>query len=97
MGLTKTLIAEDEQKWQAAIQIGIKSGVLKRCEMCEKVTIDESQELEQVYRFANALFTRKDPLTRKFKNRRELTDMLKNLPFEFNTECLCDMLISEDD
>lgn len=96
MGLTKSLIAEDEQKWQAAIQIGLKSGVLERCDTCEKVTIDESQDMEQAYRLANALFTRKDPLTRKFKSRRELTDMLQNIPFEFEAECLCDKLISED-
>ena len=97
MGQAKQLPIEDEQKWHAAIEIGVMSDVLRKCELCEEVTDQSEGESEDAYRFANAFFTRRDPLVRHFKTRLELTDLIQSLPDELNKECLCIRQSREDD
>jgi hypothetical protein len=97
MGQAKDLIAEDEQKWYAAIEIGVRSEVLRRCELCEEVTDQSDDGLEEAYKLGNALFTRKDDLVKYFKTRKELTDLIQSLPDEFNKRCRCQRQSVEND
>jgi hypothetical protein len=68
MGQAKQLLIEDEQKWHAAIEIGVLSGVLRKCGLCEEVTYQSEGELEDAYRLANAFFYTKGPACASFEN-----------------------------
>jgi len=101
MSRANELIAQDERKRQAAVEIAIRAGVLNRCELCEELTEDHSEELlTKAYAIANSLITKNDPLTQDFKtnsrDRRELTDILKNLWTDFSDECKCKRQARED-
>jgi hypothetical protein len=84
MGQSKDLLIEDDQKWHAAIEIGVRSGVLRECGLCEEVTEQSDDGLEAAYKLGNALITQKDALVRHFKTRQELTDLIQTLPDEFS-------------
>lgn len=94
MSFVKQLLEEDERKRQAAVGVAIRAGILNRCDLCEELTEEYSEELlKAAYAIGNSSITKNDPLTRYFKNntqdRRELTDVLKNLHTDFNDECKC--------
>jgi hypothetical protein len=84
-------------KQQAAVTIAQKVALLKPCrfEICDELTFDEEQT-ESAYKYAAYLFKKKDPLTRDFKNQRELTDRIKSLENDFGTECACERQIAKD-
>lgn len=94
MSVAKELIAKDENRLRAAVEIARRAGVLNRCEVCGELTEDHSEELlKEAYAIGNSLISKNDLLVRGFKNnsrdRRELTDILKNLWTDFGDECKC--------
>ena len=101
MSGVKELLVEDERKWQAAIAIAKRAGVLSRCEVCGELTEEHSKDLlKEGYVIANSLISKNDALTQDFRNdsggRRELTDILKNLWTDFSDECKCKRQARED-
>ena len=101
MSGVKAVLAEDERKGGAVIQIAIRAEELKTCEVCGGTfEVHSEDSLNTAYRIGNALISNNDPLTRDFKNtsqrRRELTDMLQNLWTDFSDECRCKRQARED-
>lgn len=98
MSFAKRVLVEDERKRLAAVEIATRAGVLKRCELCEELTEHHSEvSLREAYAIGNSLISANDPLTQDFKNnRRELTDMLKDLWTDFNERCKCQRQALED-
>jgi hypothetical protein len=101
MSGVKTVMEQDERKRQAAVQIYIRAGVLKRCDVCGELTEAHSEELiEKSYMIGNSLISKNDPLTKDFKNnandRLELAAILKNLWTDFSQHCKCKRQAYED-
>jgi hypothetical protein len=90
---------EDERKHRAAIVIGARKSVLRRCKfgICNALTWDESEEqLQPAYQYAAWLFKNQDPLTQDFETQKEITDLIKNLWNDFGAQCVCEQFIAED-
>ena len=86
-------------KQQVVVTIAENVGLLKPCkfEICEELTWDDSDDhLEAAYRYAARLFKNNSPLTRDFKNQKELTDRIKSLEDDFGTECACERHMAKD-
>lgn len=88
MSRLKEKVFNDESKRDVAIEIGLKVGLLERCEDHGYVLDAMSGNFEDAYKLANSLISSNDPLVQIFNgNRRELTDLIKNIPDEFGDSC----------
>ena len=90
MSQAKRMLDEQEEKKDAATEIAVKTGLLKKCDVCSDITQELGVDQAQAYRYANSLITKNDPLVAVFQgNRRELTDLIKDVVDGCGTECYC--------
>jgi hypothetical protein len=88
VGRAKEKASEDEAKREVAIEIGVRVGLLLRCEDHHYVMDNLQDNFEDAYRLANSLITQNDPLVAIFNgNRRELTDLIKTITHDFGESC----------
>ena len=91
MSQTKRLLEEEEEKRDTAIQILLETGQLEKCAVCEDI-VDPwvFSDLTPAYKRANQLITQDNELVEVFRsNRKELTDLIKEVDSEFGDYCLC--------
>lgn len=75
MSGTTRYLENQAEKQQAAIQIAIKSGALKYCEVHEDILLDGGSDIEEAYKLGNSMFTQ-GQLNGIFDSRREMTDLI---------------------
>lgn len=98
MGYTKRMMEEEEQRRGIALGIAIEAGVISRCEFHEDCTFDGGADVEDAYRLGNSKYSRGE-LGDYFKNRRHLTDTIKDVVEDNNgvDECqICARIRDED-
>jgi hypothetical protein len=76
--------------------IAHRSGVLSQCETCGDYTY-KGADLEDAYKLANALFSKKDPLVKDFATRGELTDAIKDGIPDFDEYCSCELAMGKEE
>jgi len=82
----------EEQLRVITIEVALRAGLLKKCPLHEELFDAQKYDAEAAYKLANYLITNNDPLVEPFnKDRRRLTDIIKNLCYEFSACCpLCE-------
>lgn len=97
MSGAKEMMAEQENKRHRAYQIALKAGVLKPCKYHDdEVIVNEDKEVVEAYKLGNARFE-KDSLGEVFDGRRDMTDYIKEVVENANTNCwICDKMRSDD-
>ena len=97
MGQAKHQQMEQEDKYQVAQQVAVQAGILSECEMHDIIYDGGTDSYEDAYKLANTLISQDDPLVVIFNgNRRELTDLLKDIKSEFGENCpLCDKYMED--
>ena len=78
MGGVKDMMAQDEARRLAAIEIAVEAGALKRCEFHEDTLLDGGGDVEAAYRLGNSKFTAGE-FKEFFETRREMTDTIKSV------------------
>jgi hypothetical protein len=96
MGGAKRMLDEHEDKEAVAIAIALQAKLLQQCPVHETLMYD-GEDPEPAYRLANALITQNDPLVAVFgRQRRELTDYIKELIEEYGDTCYaCDQVMDD--
>ncbi len=95
MSLTKRMMEEQQEKCETAKDVAVRAGVLERCEVCDEVTNAYAEDTETAYKLANTLISRGDPLVEAFNgDRRELTDLIKEVVDEAPDDCYCESKIA---
>lgn len=88
MGRAKDDMMVMEGKREVAVEIAIRVGLLERCDDHGYVIDPLANNHEEAYMYANSLITKSDPMVDIFNgNRRELTDLLKDICSDFGDEC----------
>ncbi len=97
MGAAKREMERREECRRAAESIAVRAGLLERC-VCGDIKDPGSWDFEGAYKLGNYLMTKGDPLTEPFQgNRREMTDMIKEVGETTPDECHCDYVMAKDD
>ena len=78
MGGAKQMMEEKEAKLCIAMQIALEAGVLKKCEFHENCNYAGGEEIENAYKLANHKYSNGE-FKDVFKNRREMTDIIKEV------------------
>lgn len=86
MSGTKRLIEEMETKRWKASDIALKAGVLTTCKDHDDEVFRSEKDVVEAYKLGEAKFV-KDSLGEIFGSRREMTDYIKEVAEEANTEC----------
>ena len=88
---------QSKSKQTVALEIALQTGYLKECEICPEIYNPEEDPTD-TYKLANTLLTNDAPIVRIFKgNRKQLTDILKNLPNDYPFECQCERIKNKTD
>ncbi len=97
MGNADDIMAEQDNKRSRAYQIALKARVLKPCKYHEDEIIrNEDKEVVEAYKLGNARFD-KDSLGEVFYSRTDMTDYIKEVVEDANTDCwICDKMRSDD-
>ncbi len=97
MSGAKEMMARDENKRYRAHQIAFKARVLKPCKYHEdEVIVNEDKEIVEAYKLGNARFD-KDSLGEVFESRTDMTDYIKEVVEDANTDCwICAKMRSDD-
>jgi hypothetical protein len=97
MGNADDIMAEQDSKRHAAYKIALKARVLKPCKYHEdEVIVSEDKEIVEAYKLGNARFE-KDSLGEVFDSRTDMTDYIKEVVEDANTDCwICDKMRSDE-
>lgn len=85
MGGSKRMMEEEEQKRLVALQISIDAGVLKQCKIHDECIYEGSKEVESAYKLANFRVSQGE-LENVFENRKEMTDLIKEVVEEHGAD-----------
>ena len=85
MGMQKRLLEEYEAQRSVAESIAIEAGVLSVCELHDE-TYAPGNDIEDAYKYGNDKFTKGD-LRCRFEDRKELTDVIKDVVTDCPDEC----------
>lgn len=98
MGQAKHHMMEQEDKQRIAEEVAVRADYLNRCDAHDELYDACAVDIDATYRVANSLISNDDPLVAIFKgNRRELTDMLKDLEGMYQDKCpYCQKLMNDD-
>lgn len=87
MSRAKEALEEQEEKREVAIQIAIAAGVLQQCKYHDDCIFEGNEEIEIAYKLANHQFSHGEHVN-VFKNRREMTDIIKEVVADYpGDEC----------
>ncbi len=78
MGGAKRMMEENEAKRGIALQIALEAGVLEQCEFHDDCIYEGGEEIESAYKLANHKVSHGE-LEGVFENRREMTDIIKDV------------------
>lgn len=85
MGMQKRLLEEYEEQRSVAEYIAIEAGVLSVCELHDEIYAP-GNDIEDAYRYGNSKFTKGD-LACRFEDRKELTDVIKDVVTDCPDKC----------
>jgi hypothetical protein len=78
----------DARKLATAENLALKGEAVKHCSSNHAgVLLIDSGDGTEAYKMANNWFSANDPLVKEFKDRRELTDMIKSVIDTASNEC----------
>ncbi len=95
MSFAKRMIELEEQQRDAAIEVAVQAGVLKRCYLHSELYDPLIGDKTAAYKLANYLFSAGK--MRMFSDRTEMTDTIKSVVEDTPMECYtCAKWASED-
>lgn len=96
MSLIKTIIDDDNQKYEIAKEIALQAGVLKKCEFHEYISFIGTEDITKAYMLAKHQFKYGEHVS-LFKSSIELTDKIKEVVgSEFEDRCVRCAQIAEE-